>query len=188
VCSSDLKFVVVGEEGTQNVMVHGTADGQAIHGVKNLSGGRFDQNGNFVPGDLYFRSWMLTLNHMQFGIGYGRKFKLLDKPGFPKIYYTPEVDIGFYTGVNRSSYNKLNKQWEYESYKDDAWRIVGWGATLSNRFEFKNRKENFGVWAEAAISKGHVNYDFMDGKVKHALGYKRLMIGIDFTLFKIKRK
>ncbi len=176
-----------------NVHAVGTADGQAINGDMPLRP-QFDENHQMKPGTLGVVSWENSHKLLQPEVGYGREFTLIKSKGQPILKYTPEVGVGLFLGEQNASYiGKSGYEWDVESYSDGSnsnknIKLMGYSASVAQRLELNNRKDNVGAFVEHKFSYGKMDYAFLDGKTEHDLMYNSFTVGLSVKVFTLPKK
>ena len=172
-----------GRHNNENVHVKGTADGQQIDRRTKLKGdfGPDDQKA-FKEGNVYFVSWENSHMLLQPEIGYGKRIDLLKSKGKPIVTYVASASAGVFMGIQNASYNKFDKHYEYDEFKDEKMRIMGWSASVGNRLELHNRKNTIGAFVEHKFTYGKKKYAFLDGEVSHDIKISTLNFGVNATV------
>jgi hypothetical protein len=162
--------------------MEGTIDGTPVNGIApiNKPFDGYDQ----VPGESELVGNQNTYREMNFEIGYGKRFKLLDSK-FGSITYAPSLAAGIITGQNTSIVVKPGEWWEFDGYTA-AYAIQGYGGSLKNRIEFNTKKERFGVFYENKLSLYHQEHAFLDGTQEYNLGFMANNVGLKFMIYNPK--
>lgn len=149
----------------QQKQVTGTLDGSPIDSKIDLEK------------DLGWSYFGNTYRQLDWQIGYGRKFTLLDN-GKGVLSYTPRVDAGISTGLNLSKFRGEEKV-------DGNGRIMGANGSLGHRLEFE--KGRYHVFVDQKFTMSHLKHGFMDGTAEYNMKYHHVTVGVGITLFSVKR-
>jgi len=153
------------QKDNQTKVATGTIDGQAVNGPVAIP---IVENRN-------------TYRQITLEAGYGHRFKLLDsKVG--NLTYVPSVSAGVMIGGNVS--RVMDPQTGSATPEDqDAFRVQGFGGSLTNRVEFNTPKERFGVFYENKLSMFDLKQGFQDGTQQYRLGFMGNSVGMKFMLY-----
>jgi hypothetical protein len=145
--------------------ITGTIDGRPVNGSMEVP---FVENRN-------------TYRQLTFEAGYGHRFKLLDSK-IGNLTYVPSVSAGIMIGGNVSRVqNPVTGATTPEN--QDAFRVQGFGGSLTNRVEFNTPKERFGIFYENKLSGFSLKHGFEDGTQQYRLGYMGNSVGMKFMLY-----
>ena len=113
--------------------------------------------------------------------GYGHRFKLLDSR-HGNLTYVPSVSAGIMIGGNVSRVTDPATGGATPA-DQDAFRVQGFGGSLTNRIEFNTKKERFGIFYENKLSGFDLKHGFEDGTQSYRLGYMGNSVGVKFMLY-----
>lgn len=125
---------------------------------------------------------------MNYQIGYGRKFTLMDKKVGGKINYIARADLGVIMGAARSIVITPDRQWIENR---DGLKVQGYTGSLGNRVEWKPKGEDgkLAIYLEHKYSKlSDQHYQFLDGEAKTVGGdFSTVNFGIVLDVFNPNR-
>lgn len=162
----------------------GTIDGTPVDGFAPINK-PFDGY-NQTPGESELVRNQNTYGEMNFEIGYGRRFKLLDTD-FGSISYIPSVGVGVLIGNNYNVMVKEGGWWDFEEHSE-GFKLQGVGGSIKNRVEFNTKSERFGLFYENKIAYFHQEHGFFDGTQTYNLGFNSNNIGFKFLINDPKKK
>lgn len=157
----------------------GTIDGTPVDGVAPINK-PFDGY-THVPGEMKLVRNENTADQLAFEIGVGRRIKLSGFKAF-SISVVPGAGAGVMVGRNYTVVVKPGEWWEFDDYTD-AFRIQGFGGSLTNRFELNTREEGFGIFYETRLAVYKLHHGFLDGSQHYTLGFLGNSVGIKFKIF-----
>jgi hypothetical protein len=157
----------------------GEIDGVAVNGFAPIN--RPFDGYNQLPGEMELVRNQNTHLQMNYEIGYGHRFNLMDNK-FGKISYVPSVGVGVMAGRNLTVVVQKDQWWEFDSYLDSQY-IQGFGGSVSNRLEYSTKKERFGVFYENKFGYYHMDHGFMDGNQKYDLKFMGNNVGVKFMIY-----
>jgi len=166
----------------QVAYMQGTIDGVEIDGIYNINR-PFDGYNQF-PGEMELVRNENTHAEILLEIGYGHRVKLIDDK-IGNITYVPSIGAGLSYGKNLVVVIKENEWWEFNNYKQKS-EVQGFGGSITNRIEFNNGNEKFGIFYENKLSYYKQNHGFMDGNQKYDLKLIGNSIGVKFMIYSSK--
>jgi len=120
---------------------------------------------------------------MNYSLGYGRKFKVFDKPKTGQLDYVVRVDGGVIVGAARSLHFTEDGQY---SEGVDKNKVQGFTGAVGHRVEFKRGK--VGAFVEQKYTKTKLEHGFLDGKASYNLDFSTITFGLNVDLFTKKNK
>ena len=162
----------------------GTIDGTPVDGVAPINK-PFDGY-NQTPGESELIRNQNTYGQMNFEVGYGHRFKLLDSD-FGSISYIPSIGMGIMIGNNYNVMIKEDTWWDFEDHSD-GFKLQGVGGSIKNRVELNTKNEKFGLFYENKIAYFHQEHGFFDGTQTYNLGLNSNNIGLKFMVYNPNKK
>jgi hypothetical protein len=162
----------------------GTIDGTPVDGFAPINK-PFDGY-NQTPGESELVRNQNTYGEMNFEVGYGRRFKLLDTD-FGSISYIPSIGMGVLVGNNFNVMVKENAWWDFDEHSE-GFKLQGVGGSIKNRVEFNSKNERFGLFYENKIAYFHQEHGFFDGTQSYNLGFNSNNVGLKFMIYNPKNK
>ena len=153
------------QKDNQTKVATGTIDGQAVNGPIAVP---IVENRN-------------TYRQITLEAGYGHRFKLVDTR-YGNLTYVPSVSAGIMIGGNVSRVQDPVTGVPTEE-DQDAFRVQGFGGSLTNRVEFNTAKERFGIFYENKVSMFDLKQGFQDGTQQYRLGFMGNSVGMKFMLY-----
>lgn len=168
----------------QDKHVTGTVDGVAVDGVMPINE-PFDGYNN-QPGQMHLTRFENTHKQMDWQIGYGRKFVIMDSKRAGQLTYTPQVYAGLSSGMPTAVYVKEGEYWDFD-HSGDKHQLQGMNAAVGHSLEYKYGK--VAVFAAQKLTVSHLKQDFFDGTAEFNMMYVNpLTVGVTVDLFKLKKK
>ena len=167
------------QEVDQVKYMKGEIDGVAVDGFAPIN--RPFDGYNQAPGEMELVRNQNTHLQMNYEVGYGHRFNLMDNK-FGKISYVPSIGLGVMAGQNVSIVIKKDQWWEFDDYEDPN-KIQGFGGSVGNRLEYNTRNERVGVFYENKFGYYHMDHGFLDGSQKYDLKYMGNNIGVKFMIY-----
>lgn len=124
-----------------------------------------------------------THMNMNWQIGYGRQFVILNSEKAGKLSYTIKGDVGISTGKARSVHIIPGKAWD--DYADDM-KVQGYNTSIGHRLEYQRGRVSLFIDQKTVFSK--LKHGFYDGTIEYNLNYSPTTFGIGIDLFKPKKK
>ena len=133
-----------------------------------------------------------THKYMNYQIGYGRKFTLMDSQKAGELTYIVRADAGILMGAARSIVITPDMQWIENR---DGLKVQGYNASIGSRLEWKpgGEKGKLSTFVEYKYSKlSDQKYQFLDGQAKAVGGdFSTVNFGVVLDildLHKLKKK
>ena len=120
---------------------------------------------------------------MNYQIGYGRKFTLLDNNKVGKINYIVRADMGITTGGARTIYINEQRQWIENR---DKLGIQGINKSIGHRLEYQKGK--VGAFIEQKYTTSTMEHGFLDGTASYKLDYSTIQFGINVDVLTMNKK
>ena len=172
-------------QGTDQVKyMKGEIDGVAVDGFAPIN--RPFDGYNQLPGEMELVRNQNTHLQMNYEVGYGHRFNLMDNK-FGKISYVPSLGVGVMAGKNVSIVVQKDKWWDFDTY-EDANRIQGFGGSVANRIEYNSPNERIGIFYENKFGYYHMDHGFMDGNQKYDLKFMGNNLGVKFMIYDPNKK
>ncbi len=162
----------------------GTIDGTPVDGIAPINK-PFDGY-NQTPGESELVRNQNTYGEMNFEVGYGRRFKLVDTD-FGSISYIPSIGMGVMIGNNLNVMVKENAWWDFDEHSE-GFKLQGVGGSIKNRVEFNSKNERFGLFYENKIAYFHQEHGFFDGTQSYNLGFNSNNVGLKFMIYNPTKK
>jgi hypothetical protein len=159
--------------------VEGTVDGVPVNGEMLIDTPFHGYE--HTPGEMKVARNQNTYREMNYEVGYGYRFKLLDTK-LGNITYVPNAAVGVMVGNNYSSAVQKGAWWDFEDHTDEN-KIQGYGGSIGNRIELNSPKERFGLFYENRLGYYKMNHGFLDGTQSYDLRYMSNQIGMKFMIY-----
>lgn len=146
-----------------------------------LSNGTDKAFGNRPDGQKAFEI-QNTHQLMNYQIGYGRKFALVNSPGFGKLTYAVRTDLGVMVGAARSI--EIDENGQYRESTDKL-GVQGYTFSLGHRLDYQRGRT--GIYVEQKGTTTEMEHKYFEGTAQYNLVFSTITFGATFDIFRGKR-